>query len=234
MQPSYVVEIGTAAGASTALMLKALELLGGERTLHSIEYLEHCYFDKSLKPGFMVDTIYDQHPSWYHLHTSKSVFDLDEITRGRMIDFIFIDGNHMHPWAAIDTILALPFLASDATIVYHDINLHLLADETKKDHQGAHHVFYNFPAAEKITVAGRPYPNIGSLTINGPKINMLAALLQILFNNLWTAHSWPPLTNETLQKLSLELDKHWGENAKLALKQGIEMINATQNKKYNF
>lgn len=233
-QPAYVVEIGTAAGASTALMLKTLELIGGARTLHSIEYLEHCYFDKSRKPGFMVDSIYAAHPEWYRLHTSKTAFDLGEITSGKKIDFLFIDGNHMHPWAAIDTILALPFIKQDAVVVYHDINLHLLDDATKRDHQGAHHVFYNLPATKKITIAGRPYPNIGSLTINASKKNLLGALLRILFSHLWTTNSWPQLTNGTLQRLAKTLHIHWGSSAEMALRQGVELINAKQNTKYTF
>jgi hypothetical protein len=146
----------------------------------------------------------------------------------------FIDGNHMHPWAAIDTILSLPFLTSDAVIVYHDINLHLIADATKRDHQGAHHVFYNLPAAQKVTVAARPYPNIGSLTINTSKVELLGALLRILFNNIWTTNSWPQLSNDTLNKLAKTMHHHWGSNAELALRQGIELVNVTQNKNYTF
>lgn len=82
---------------------------------------------------------------------------------------LFIDGNHSHPWATMDTILALPFISEETTIVYHDINLHNLASPQL----GPHYLFYALPARDKIVVGDWPWPNIGALRLGRPPAELI-------------------------------------------------------------
>lgn len=220
--PRFVLEIGTAAGASTVHMLTALQLLGNDFRLAAVEYLEHCYFDPSRTPGFLVGEVFDTPPRGYALHLGKSSFDIGEVAGDQKIDFLFVDGNHTHPWATMDTILALPFLSDNATIVYHDINLHHRGGAAKRHDKGPHNLFYHLSAAQKTVVGEFPYPNIGSLRLVGNPSNALGHLLGLLFHFPWEAQAWPPIDDTSLNRLTRFLERHWGRNACLAFLHGME------------
>ena len=171
-RPDLTVEIGTAGGASTAHLLMARDLLGGEGRVVAIEALEYCYFDPSKKPAFLVERTFGQTPGRYDLHCGKTSLDLEDILGRRVVDLLFIDGNHSHPWATMDTILALPFISEETTIVYHDINLHNLASPQL----GPHYLFYALPARDKIVVGDWPWPNIGALRLGRPPAELIDEL----------------------------------------------------------
>jgi hypothetical protein len=135
----------------------------------------------------------------------ETLFEKEEI------DFIFIDGNHTHPWAALDTIFALPFLAPGALVLYHDINLHHRGGENKKDHVGPHYVFYNLPAAEKLVVGEFPFPNIGSLRITTPQEETLANLMNIMFRFEWRPGAWPKIDHTMLAEVRDFIGRYWGK-----------------------
>ncbi|EGJ51983.1 class I SAM-dependent methyltransferase [Desulfocurvibacter africanus] len=226
-KPSCIVEIGSASGTSTAHLLTALNLLGGTGELLAFEILEHCYFDSTKRPGFILDTIFPQRSDRLQFHTGKCSFDLGDALQGRSIDFLFIDANHTHPWATIDTILALPFLSPNATVIYHDINLHHRGGPTKVHDKGPHNLFYHLPAAQKTVIGEFPYPNIGSLRIDTPPKVTLVNLLGLLFRFPWEAQAWPPLDDETIRRLKHFLERHWGKQAGLAFLHGIEFLGKT-------
>lgn len=215
LKPSRVVEIGTASGISSAIILKALELNGAEYKFHAIEYLDYCYFDHTKTPGFVVEQVYGEHvPDNFFLHLNKNVSDLGNILDGDKVDFIFIDANHSHPWVTLDTICALPFLGHDSTIVYHDINLHLAGGNDKKDDYGAHVLFYNIPATEKI-VPGVQVPNIGSLCLSGDPLSYLPSLLNILYGAEWRPNAWPKLDLKNTNKPCEIIERFMGTKGKV-------------------
>lgn len=262
-RPRHIVELGTAAGVSTAYMLCALNMLDmpdvsdtpnvpdisdvsdvsdmsdmsgtpdipdtagtgtSGRHLTAIEYLDHCYFDPARTPGFIVDEVFPRHPPGFSLHLNTSGFDLQSLTQGRPIDMLFIDANHTHPWATLDTILALPFLAPNATIVYHDINLHHRGGAAKVHDKGPHTLFYHLPAAQKAVVGEFPYPNIGSLRLVTPQRETLENLLGILFRFPWEPQAWPVLDAPTLQRFGDYVEHHWGPDAARSFRQGLNSL----------
>lgn len=211
-KPRCILEIGTASGSSAAHMLSAQKISGIPSELHTLEYLDHCYFDKTKVPGFLVEKIFGHVPTNFFLHMQSSASDLEKFVEVNSVDFLFVDGNHSHPWAVIDLLLTLPFLSEYATIVFHDINLHLLGGENKIKDKGPHYAFYYLRAFNKIAVALRPYPNIGSLEIMGNKMQVVENLLDILFRFEWENHSWPILDQTVLDSLFSHINKWWGNS----------------------
>lgn len=222
--PSCIVEIGTASGGSAAHMLAALRISGAPGCLHTFEYLDYCYFDKTKKPAFLVEEIFGTIPENFHLHLKSSAFDIGKYVGAAGADLLFVDGNHSHPWATLDMLLALPYMAEDATIVFHDINLHLLGGEEKKRDKGPHYAFYHLRSFNKIAVALRPYPNIGSLEINGDKLRIADNLLDILFRFEWENHSWPVLDQAVLEPARCHIEEWWGADMARKFSDGLEKI----------
>jgi len=216
-QPRCVAEIGTAAGVSTAIILKALDLLPHPKDFFAFEYLTYCYFAPEREPGYLVGLTYDELPSYYHPNWGIGSADMGKAMEGKgQIDFLLIDGNHSHPWATLDTICALPYLADNALLVYHDINLHLIGSERSKDEYGPHLLFYHFPGLEKIT-PGVSLPNIGAFRLDGSPQAALPHLLEVLYSHEWVPNSWPTLDLEAIKTPAEVIKKYLGVRQKAYL-----------------
>jgi len=223
-RPKCVVEIGTAAGVSTSYILSALEMGDIAAKVTAVECLKHCYFDPSREPGFILDEAFPVKPNNVRFCTGVSSQQMETLFEKEEIDFIFIDGNHTHPWAALDTIFALPFLAPGALVMYHDINLHHRGGENKKDHVGPHYVFYNLPAVEKLVVGEFPYPNIGSLRITTSQEDSLTNLMDIMFRFEWRPGAWPAIDKAMLVKVENFISRYWGEQWGSSFAERVEVV----------
>ena len=209
--PGCVLEIDVAGGASSSAILTALSLSAEPGTLIAVECLEHCYFDKNRDVAFLVDAVFGQKPANYELHKGRSSFELADIMKGRKADAIFIDGNHSHPWACFDTLLALPFLSPGARIIYHDINLHLLGGPTKALSRGPHQLFYSVPAMDKVTVGQYPHPNIGALILPEDPIKAALSIFSVMFGFAWEPDAWPALNAPLILELGKFIGFHYGK-----------------------
>jgi len=117
--PATVLEIGVAAGTSSAALLYALDQLPGKRVLYSVDIRPTCYFDPRRTVGSAVATMYPDHRAGW-------ILDLNGATRrdGSVVyDLAFIDGNHQHPWPLLDVLQLVPWLRSASWIALHDIAL---------------------------------------------------------------------------------------------------------------
>lgn len=209
--PECVLEIGVAGGASSSAILTVLGLLATPGTLIAVECLEHCYFDKDKDVAFLVDAVFGKNPEHYELHKGCSSFKLADIMKGRKADAVFIDANHSHPWACVDTLLALPFLSPGACILYHDINLHLFGGPTKALSCGPHQLFYSVPAMDKVTVGQFPHPNIGALILPEDPIKAAMGIFSVMFGFAWEPDAWPTLDAPLILNLGKFIGTHYGK-----------------------
>lgn len=125
-RPASAVEIGVASGCSSAVLLQALDIVGDagaeEPLLYAFDIATHCYFDGNIPTGTAVKEETPDLASRYAL-TCGDALDASRRLTGMSIEFAFIDGNHYHPWPAIDLIALLPVLAPGAWVALHDIRL---------------------------------------------------------------------------------------------------------------
>ena len=131
-QPKKILEVGVAGGATTAIILQALEDIGNPYEMHSLDISVKFHRDKKLLTGFLAmfakennlflstkSTLCGEHT----FHIGKFLPQvIDEI--GGEIDFVVLDTIHFLPGEGMDFLAMLPYLKNDAVVVLHDVALH--------------------------------------------------------------------------------------------------------------
>jgi predicted O-methyltransferase YrrM len=187
-----IVEIGTAAGFSTALLCYALKVA-----------CEAGLID----PAFQVVT-YDVSTMWYADPTRR----IGDAARAQLpppllehvlfrnpamaadvrrdfgpgqIPLLFIDANHKHPWPTLDLFATLDSLAPGATVVLHDINLPVRHPQFAD--WGAKFLFDDL-ALEKTSPNDESIPNIGSFMVPPDRDALRVRLIAISQMHQWQAN----------------------------------------------
>lgn len=126
-KPKKIVEVGVAAGGTTCIILKCMEMLELSNTkMYSVDLSDFYYKDATKKTGYMLEQfknglkMYGNHT----LLTGKFLAErIDMIAPDRDIDFLILDTVHSLPGELLDFILCFPYLKERATVVLHDIRL---------------------------------------------------------------------------------------------------------------
>jgi predicted O-methyltransferase YrrM len=210
-RPRKIVEVGIAAGGTTAIVLKCLELLGLEKEceMYSVDLSEQFYRGKRHRSGYLADEL---------LNNGKTTFNhkfmlgkllpefLDEI--GPDIDFVILDTMHSMPGESLDFLAVYPYLKAGACVVLHDVALnHYFPDCVQLF---ATQILFSSVTADKYLVAddSRPlkYPNIAAFDIN----DETGAHLTDIVNSLMV--TWKYLPDSSQLKLYFNhYQRHYGE-----------------------
>jgi predicted O-methyltransferase YrrM len=121
-RPQKIVEVGVAAGGTTAVILNCLSLIELDTWVYSVDLSERYYRDTSKKTGYLAEE--------YKKLTNKKVNHrqygrgylpqyIDDI--GKNIDFLIIDTLHILPGEVLDFLVSLPYLKDGAIVILHDI-----------------------------------------------------------------------------------------------------------------
>lgn len=127
--PRKIVEIGVAAGGTTAVMLSCVSMLGLDTEIYSIDVSERYYKDKNKATGYLVENNKKDlaKGNKYKLYRGGiSVKYLEDI--GDDIDFLILDTVHFLPGEILDFLACYPKLKSGAIVVLHDIIMNHLSD----------------------------------------------------------------------------------------------------------
>jgi predicted O-methyltransferase YrrM len=184
-----VVEIGTAAGVSTAVLCHSLDVahrdlaLGDEFRVISYDQSTTCYVDRSKPVGCAIE---DMLPAELVQHVEfrnpATAIDLHKHHAPDSIGLLFIDASHQHPWPTLDVLATLDLVRPGAEVILHDINLPLIAPEFPD--WGVKHVFDKLDLPKLTDRASDP-PNIGSIIIPRDRAAVRDQLLRIA-----DAHEW--------------------------------------------
>lgn len=119
-QPKKVVEVGVAAGGTTAAILQYVSMKQYEIEMISIDKSELYYRDESLKTGYVArDYLVDKMQVNHKFMLGKYAVEyLCEI--GNNIDFLILDTVHSMPGEFLDFLAFLPYLTDGAVVVLHD------------------------------------------------------------------------------------------------------------------
>jgi len=112
-RPKKILEVGVAGGATTAIILQALEDLGEPYEMHSVDVAEKFYSDNSKPSGFLAtlakEKIFGKLRGTHEFHLGKVLPQvIDEIGGG--IDFVVLDTVHKLPGEVLDLLAMLPYL----------------------------------------------------------------------------------------------------------------------------
>lgn len=171
-KPKKIVEIGVAAGGTTAVILECLSVLKSDAVLYSIDISEEYYWDRTKRTGFVAQEIKEitNFQTKHIVMNGKALPEvIDEI--GRDIDLIILDTTHILPGELLDFPVCLPYLSPNAIVVLHDIILSSIGDDVigQTEEFVATNVLLNAVAADKIvmedTTRAGGYPNIAAFAI---------------------------------------------------------------------
>lgn len=123
-RPHKIVEVGIAAGGTTAIILKCIELLAMEHDceMFSVDISERFYRGKGERSGYLADELLNQRGSHFK-HTFLLGKLLPEVIDqiGNDIDFVIFDTIHAMPGEILDFLAIYPYMKPGATVVLHDI-----------------------------------------------------------------------------------------------------------------
>jgi predicted O-methyltransferase YrrM len=120
-KPQKILEIGVAAGASSAIILNAIKNIPDAK-LFSVDLNTKYYRNNKLSTGYIVDLLQNLKSKW-ELYTGELVYNFID-TIGENIDFCLIDTVHMVPGEILDFLSVYPYLKNNCIVVLHDITFH--------------------------------------------------------------------------------------------------------------
>lgn len=127
--PKKIVEIGVAAGGTTAVMLNCINMLNLETQLFSVDLSEDFYVDPSKKTGYLAEeckTILNKQLN-HTLYTGKyAVERIKDIDKD--IDFLVLDTVHVLPGEILDFLAYYPYLKKECVVVLHDTAMNQYSD----------------------------------------------------------------------------------------------------------
>ena len=129
VRPARAVELGVAAGCSSALFLGALADIHGLNgpnapLLVSADIHSECHFDRTRPVGRATAEMVPHLTHLWRLHTGATAADLPHLLsryRSRQLHLAFIDADHRHPAPIADIAALLPCLAPGAWITLNGI-----------------------------------------------------------------------------------------------------------------
>ena len=209
-KPRKILEIGIAAGGTTAIILECLSQLGMNESseLYSIDCGELFYRGNGEKSGYLAEE-YKEVSNWHGKH---KVFlgkyfpeVVDEI--GNDIDFVVLDTVHRLPGEFLDFLAVFPYLKPQACVVVHDICLNHIEIPS----QIATQLLMDTVVGDKCLIQDADtefgYPNIGAFDIN----NDTAKYIADVYNALIV--TWDYLPEKCMYELYLKFfEKHYASD----------------------
>lgn len=122
--PHKVLEVGVAGGATTAVIMKCLELIHSDAEVYSVDLNRQYYRNEEKQTGYQLEEIKDKLGN-YANHRFLLGHILPEVIDdiGNDIDFVILDTVHSLPGELLDFLCILPYLRDGAIVVMHDITL---------------------------------------------------------------------------------------------------------------
>ncbi len=169
-KPKKIVEIGVAAGSTTAIILQSMTMIRSDDfVVHSVDYYDRLWSNPKKKTGFMAEeanSILKENGNYsFALHLGKPACAIDEI--GDDIDCLILDTIHVVPGEILDFITMLPHIKNGAVVILHDIG-HNLRDDARDSY--ATGLLFSSVVAKKYinrdTTHPYGYPNIGAFVVD--------------------------------------------------------------------
>lgn len=184
IKPKKILEVGVAAGGSTAILLECIDMLGlrNECQLFSVDLSEKYWRDidtsNNRKSGFLAEEyLLNKGKTFNHKFFLGNVLPCFIDSIGGNIDLVILDTAHMLPGEVLDIITILPYLSINAKVILHDVAL----SHYKKGYYIATQVLFDAIVAEKIVPLDLfpdnviPLPNIAAFTINSDTMKYISS-----------------------------------------------------------
>lgn len=129
-KPKKIVEVGTSAGGTAAVLMKCVHMLGLDAEIFAVDVSDKYYREPDKKTGYLTiecSELLEQPPRY-----KRCIGILPEVLNeiGDDIDFILLDTTHHLPGELLDFLACLPKLKDGAVVAVHDIILNHLGELT--------------------------------------------------------------------------------------------------------
>ena len=126
-RPQKILEIGTSAGGTTAIILNCCNKLKLNAEVYTIDLLGTCWHDSEKSTGFIVNECSDFLETGGHYYSYRSfrggIYPEFASDIGDSIDLLVLDTAHSLPGEIMDFLACAPRLSVDAVVVLHDVTL---------------------------------------------------------------------------------------------------------------
>lgn len=223
-RPKKILEVGVAAGGTTAIILNCLEKIGQEYSMTSVDISTTVWKDPQNKAGYLATSIknnlkFGKHE--FYLGTTLP-FVIDEV--GVDIDFLILDTTHSMPGESLDFLVALPYLKENAVVCMHDVSLN--HSNVQAIHAHATTVLFSAVTADKMLNLimnddfSFSYPNIAAFQINSDTMKNI----ENVFLDLILRWRYLP-SNKDLKGYAEMLARHYSQDLYAIFMQAL-MMNA--------
>ncbi len=182
-QPKKILEIGVAAGGTTAIIMQCIDALGiKDCEFISADLNEKFYRGDGRDTGFLGREIKKLLPNINHRFVLGNVIAETIEQIGGDIDLVILDTVHFLPGEILDFPILLPFLSEGAIVILHDVAYHQYSSREGMATQ----VLLDAITGEKIVPLGlddnlpMPMPNIAAVQINSDTSKYLDAVFHAM------------------------------------------------------
>lgn len=161
--PKKVVEVGVAGGATTAVIMNCLSMIGKkEAVMYSVDLNEGCYRREGKRTGWQLEEVRNCLDN-YQNHTFLLGKMLPQVIHeiGADIDMVVLDTVHALPGEILDFLCIFPYLAENAIVVVHDITRNF----SEHRYSFATKILLDAVSGEKYFNLADRLPNIGAFRI---------------------------------------------------------------------
>lgn len=228
-KPHKIVEIGVAAGGTTAVILNCLSLIGIDSEIYSIDIAENFYRDKSKKTGYLGEEAKKllKVAVNHKMYIGTAVEHLDTI--GQDIDLLILDTVHTLPGELFDFLACLPKMKKGGTVVLHDTILNHIGGLPDSF---ATRVLYSSVVGKKIVYKGDSniydYPGMGIFEVTDDTWKYI----DNIFSSLIITWNYMPEV-KYLNAYKTYLSKYYSAELMEEFDKAIEMNRFTLSKKRN-
>lgn len=185
-RPRTVVEIGTASGVSTAVLLHAMDrFCAKDARIWSYDISSMCYFDATRRVGAAAGEMAPHLMDRARLFSNADAIDAASRMGVGEVDLAFIDANHRHPAPTLDLLALVYAIRPGAWVILHDIELPNLVDAAGErpwsDASGAQLLYERWPFDRVRLLSDHPnYRNIGAIRMPDTPTDAVDACLDLL------------------------------------------------------
>lgn len=197
-----IAEIGVASGWGSTVMLQATADVPDVQ-VSGIDISANFYLDKDKPTGAAVAETLPSLADRFELFAGE--FGFDALAKVGSVDFAFIDGHHMHPWATLDLISLIPYLRTESWVAVHDLSL-CMHRRHKHTQRGPFYLFYLWPD-QKLHSTQTP-PMIGAVFMKEHPRTYMKFLLEVL-HTPWETHLEDHVINGFLDSIERNFNADW-------------------------
>ena len=169
-RPHKIVEVGLAAGGTSAIILQCLQMTGQSYEMFSVDLSEQFYRGPEHESGYLAEEAKPYLAETHHkrLLGKLALERIPEI--GADIDFLILDTTHVLPGEALDFLALLPYLKDGCVVVLHDVALNYFMQPrtSYSDVAYGNKLLFNIVHADVkyLMQDGGSYPNIAAFEVD--------------------------------------------------------------------